>query len=169
MPLRLGQEIQKVSRGLVMRRKLEVALIQWLPAIIACSNECEEISSLAIHQYCGRALVVLGPEDQCGEICRVVSFLKTNEYLVQKKVNPVDVQWLGVHFKDETFETTSKFNQLKMASTSPARTQNDKVVSHRTEVANYNFNLNVSVEKLLELSPSLNIDLISGLRQLLGF
>lgn len=141
-----------------MQRKLEVALAQWLPAVFACSNECDVIDLLTIHRYSVGGSRLLGHEGVFEEINRVVNFLKQQEYFHVKKGSGSPGRWSGIDFENEAYEITPRFYQLKEAADTSKRTAADRMVQHSTHVNIYNINLTFSIEKILELNPSLNLD-----------
>lgn len=141
-----------------MKRKFEIGLKQWLPFIAVCIKECEVVDLLSIHKYCGRALVVLGDEGQFKEITSIVEFLKQNAYF------KVDTQlrqetWHGISFHNESYIVNQKMTDLIDVAFVDARNNQDITSNINTETNNYVFNFSFIFEKLIEMNPSLRLEL----------
>ncbi|MBU0545652.1 hypothetical protein KKA13_00140 [Patescibacteria group bacterium] len=135
-----------------MARKFEVRWQDWLPRIVLCYLEYEELDTFFIVKSIGRRLQSIGSaEEQLAEINSVLNLLVEKRLLTIISSNP-GYYW-GINFNNIKYSSSKEFEDLvkNMQKTTP----NSNNVNYQINKNIYNFNLTLAFEKLLELKTGL--------------
>lgn len=141
-----------------MARKFEVKIHQWLPHIIHCYFEYENLNTLEIIKQTGGIIRVLGnANEQLAEINSVLDFLVKAGFLEYKSSSTA--HYHGIDFQNVTYIATSKFIDFiqQAEQTSSDQPQKTNVETQPIQLTKnvYNLNITFAVEKLVEFKTGL--------------
>ncbi len=126
-----------------MARKFEIRIRQWLPHIIKCIFEYEELNTYEIVKSTGGILRILGnAEEQVGEINAVLDFLTEAKYLIPQKSS--QSYYFGINFTNTAYKTIDDPSY-----------PNSEIQEIKLSQNNFTFNFTFAIEKLVELKAGL--------------
>lgn len=138
-----------------MARKLEAGIRDWIPIIVVTFKECEPFDLLNVIKYTGWVRRVIGNgKEQIEEVKSVLDLLVKDKFLNQKE--SVEVIYFGEKFVNVEYEALSLFVDLvKSMTQSPTSDNRSNYTETTINNNNYVFNLNIAIDKLVEINPSM--------------
>lgn len=138
-----------------MARKFEIKVRDWLPHIIICYLEYEDLNSFEIFKHTGISRILGTATEQYNEIKSVLDSLVEIRFL--KPVKTERAHYFGIGFDNITYEVADAFKKYVDETQEKAKNarKNENVVKYTINQKNYMFNLTFAIEKLAEFKTGL--------------
>lgn len=140
-----------------MPRKFERRLQAWLPHIIVCQLEYDNLNTLEIMKQTGGILRVLGDANvQLDEIVSVLDWLVEKGLLQSVPKSAKKSHYYGIDFNSISYMPSLAFEKLFEIIQVDSRTnRNDEIFGHAINNKTYVFNITFAIEKLVEVKAGL--------------